>query len=229
MCATVGSATVRSSNGPGLAQATVVQAARGSGADGMSDSLMGPVQIGAAALATAGMEMAKPAEGPSMPAVEGRGARDSALNPYALPWHPRSYWYQLCVAYEERAGDMHNIRAVDVEENAGGCLESGSGTGPQQRARAPTIITASPNPTGEGQGPPAWAQCSETRGKVLRVLDELVWWFNETGREQYTPEVPVAEADTAEDVKQYFLKYYPRGRPGGGGKPSHMRLSSGTG
>ena len=160
-----------------------------------------------------------------MPAVECRGARDSALNPYALPWHPRSYWYQLCVAYEERAGDMHNIRAVDVEENAGGCLESGSGTGPQQRARAPTIITASPTPTGEGQGPPAWAQCSETRGKVLRVLDELVWWFNETGREQYTPEVPVAEADTAEDVKQYFLKYYPRGRPGGWGQAISQALA----
>ena len=116
---------------------------------------------------------------------------------------------------------MYNIRAVDVEENAGGCPESGSGTGPQQARRlerAPTILTASPTPTGEGQGPPAWAQCSETRGKVLRVLDELVWWFNETGREQYTPEVPVAEADTAEDVKQYFLKYYPRGRPGGWGQ-----------
>ena len=127
MCATVGSATVRSSNGPGLAQATVGQAARGSGADGMSDSLMGPVQIGAAALATAGMEMAKPAECPSLPAAEGRGARDSALNPYALPWHPPSYWYQLCVAYEERTGISGAIRPVYVEENAGGCPESGYG------------------------------------------------------------------------------------------------------
>ena len=115
-----------------------------------------------------------------------------------------------------------------MEENAGGCPES-TGLGDSDpvflldRDRAPCRVPVPDcTPPGGARAPPAWAQCKESRSKVLRVLDELVWWFNETGREQYTPEVPVAEADTRCGRREaVLLEVLPTGQARGVGE-SHL-------
>ena len=68
---------------------------------------------------------------------------------------------------------------------------------------------------GGREATPDWARCSETRAKVQRVLDELEWWYSQGGRPAPSPEVPLTEADTAENLKGYMLQFNPRKRPGG--------------
>ena len=59
---------------------------------------------------------------------------------------------------------------------------------------------------------PDWCGVPEQRSKVLRVLDEMAEFYDDCRAHgsRWSPTVPLAAADTAEDLKQYLMQYRPR-------------------